>query len=99
MLSIQIVELIGRVGTYRYTDASPFGCAAAIGFLLEYIIFVPSIFICAAWLFRVRSPIGYSILPETSDTTDPPPAQRRRMTKGVDSEFAIMSSDYDTDRY
>ena len=111
MLAIQIVGLIGRIGTLIYTNDSKFGCVAASSFLLEYIVFVPSSFTCAAWLFRVRpaSNLPYSDLPDgpsDAETHIPAPVPRRSAGKrknppkaGNDSEFAFMSSDYDTDRY
>lgn len=55
MLGIQIFALIGRAGVLDHTETSPFGCIVAPLFLAEYILFVPSLFICSVWMFRAGS--------------------------------------------
>ena len=87
MLFIQMVGIVGRLGAHIYSDTSSFGCIAATSFLVEYLAFVPLIFGCATWMFRANRPVQHQI------QTVP------HRTPGGDSDFGLLSSDYDTDRY
>jgi len=86
MLAMQMVGIVGRLGSLVYTDVSSFGCISATSFLIEYLVFVPSVFACAAWLFRTRQP-------------DPLPRLPGRHIYPGDSDYAFLSSDHETDKF
>lgn len=95
MLVLQMLGLIGEIGSLIYTDYSTFGCISGVTFLAEYPLFVLSLWLSTAWIYRARVILQYQSSPETIDTSD----RRHIVRRAGDSDYGFLSDDHATDRY
>lgn len=95
MLLLQMVGLVGEIGSIIYTDFSTFGCISGATFLAEYPLFVVSLWLSSAWIFRAQAWAANS-----PSTNRPINVERRHIiTKSGDSDYAFLSDEHATDRY
>lgn len=92
MLVLQMTGLVGEIGSIVYSDFSSFGCVSGTTFLAEYPLFVLSLWLSTAWIFKSK--------PTSSDVTSTIHADHRHIVRRAgDSDYAFLSDDHGTDRY